>query len=44
MTLMNEMRRRKQKFGVVIRRTADAWVRGKGRRACLPSDAFDLLN
>jgi acetyl-CoA acetyltransferase len=33
--LFNEMRRRKQKYGVVIRRTADAWGRGRGRRVCL---------
>ena len=29
--LFNEMRRRKQKYGVVIRRTADVWERGRGR-------------
>lgn len=32
--LFNEMRRRKQKYGVVIRRTADAWGPGRGRRVC----------
>ena len=33
--LFNEMRRRKQKYGVVFRRMADAWGRGRGRRVCL---------
>jgi hypothetical protein len=44
--LFNEMRRRKQKYGMVIRHTADAWGRDillrlaaadkGGQRACLP--------
>jgi len=35
--LFNGKRRRKQKYGVVIRRAADAWGPGRGRRVCLSS-------
>jgi hypothetical protein len=31
-SLLNEMRRGKQKYGVVIRRSADAWGQGRERR------------
>ncbi len=34
MQLLNEMRRRKQKYGVVIRRAVDAWGQCRERRVC----------